>query len=113
MNSLDLLLIVVLVMYAASGFVQGFLVNLAATLGLVAGGMLGVVTVPFLLPADGPTLSSSLLALALVVAAAGIGQVVGTSVGSAARVQPNARRQCVPALPRPVRGRVHSLDRAA
>ncbi len=85
MNSLDLILIVVLFMYAASGFVQGFLVNLAATLGLVAGGMLGVIVVPFLLPADGPTLSSSLLALALVVAAAGIGQVIGTSVGSAAR----------------------------
>ena len=85
MNSLDLILAVVLVMYAVSGFVQGFLVNLAATVGLVAGGMLGVVVVPFLLPADGPTLSSSLLALALVVAAAGIGQVIGTSVGSAAR----------------------------
>ncbi|HUS21786.1 MAG TPA: MarP family serine protease [Aeromicrobium sp.] len=85
MNSLDLILIVVLFMYAASGFVQGFLVNLAATLGLVTGGMLGVVVVPFLLPAEGPTLSSSLLALALVVAAAGIGQVIGTSVGSAAR----------------------------
>ena len=85
MNSLDFLLIIVLVMYAASGFVQGFLVNLAATVGLVAGGMAGVVVVPFLLPADGPTLSSSLLALALVVAAAGIGQVIGTSVGSAAR----------------------------
>lgn len=85
MNSLDLILMVVLVMYAASGFVQGFLVNLSATLGLVAGGMLGVVVVPFLLPSDGPTLSSSLLALALVVAAAGIGQVIGTSVGSAAR----------------------------
>ncbi|HJR89342.1 MAG TPA: MarP family serine protease [Aeromicrobium sp.] len=85
MNSLDLILIAVLVMYAASGFVQGFLVNLAATLGLVTGGMLGVVVVPFLLPSTGPTLSTSLLALALVVAAAGIGQVVGTSVGSAAR----------------------------
>ncbi len=85
MNSLDLILVVVLFLYAASGFVQGFLVNLAATLGLVVGGMLGIVVVPFLLPAGGPTLSSSLLALALVVASAGIGQVVGTSVGSAAR----------------------------
>lgn len=85
MNSLDVILIVVLVLYAASGFVQGFLVNLAATLGLVAGGMVGVVVVPFLLPEEGPTLSSALLALALVVAAAGIGQVIGTSIGAAAR----------------------------
>ncbi|MFL6088946.1 MAG: MarP family serine protease [Aeromicrobium sp.] len=85
MNSLDLILIVVLAMYATSGFVQGFLVNLAATLGLVAGGMIGIVVVPSMLPAEGPTLSSSLLALALVVACAGIGQVIGTAVGSAAR----------------------------
>lgn len=85
MNSLDLILIAVLALYAVSGYVQGFLVNLAATLGLVAGGMLGIVLVPALLPEDGPTLSSSLLALALVVGAAGIGQVVGTAVGSAAR----------------------------
>jgi S1-C subfamily serine protease len=84
-NSLDLILIVVLALYAASGYVQGFLVNLAATLGLVAGGMVGVVVVPSLLPDSGPTLSSSLLALALVVAAAGMGQVIGTTVGSAAR----------------------------
>lgn len=85
MNSLDLILLVVLVLYAASGYVQGFLVNLGATMGLVAGGMIGVVLVPSLLPATGPTLSSSLLALALVVASAGIGQVIGTAIGSAAR----------------------------
>ncbi|HUQ00634.1 MAG TPA: MarP family serine protease [Aeromicrobium sp.] len=85
MNSLDLILIVILVLYAASGYVQGFVINLAATLGLVAGGMLGIVFVPSLLPDSGPTLSSSLLALALVVAAAGMGQVIGTAVGSAAR----------------------------
>lgn len=85
MNSLDILILLVLVVYAGSGYVQGFLVNLAATLGLLAGGMAGVVFVPLLLPANGPTLSSSLLALALVVAAAGIGQVVGTAIGSAAR----------------------------
>jgi S1-C subfamily serine protease len=85
MNSLDLILIVVLIVYAMSGFVQGFLVNLAATMGMVAGGMVGILVVPMILPADGPTLSASLMALALVVAAAGIGQVIGTAIGSAAR----------------------------
>jgi len=85
MNSLDLILIVVVIIYAMSGFVQGFLVNLAATLGMVAGGMIGILVVPMILPADGPTLSASLMALALVVAAAGIGQVIGTAIGSAAR----------------------------
>jgi uncharacterized membrane protein required for colicin V production len=84
-NSLDLILLVVIVVYAMSGYVQGFLVNLTATLGMVAGGMVGILVVPMVLPADGPTLSASLLALALVVAAAGIGQVIGTAVGSAVR----------------------------
>jgi len=85
MNSLDLILLVVLVVYAMSGFVQGFLVNLAATVGMVAGGTIGILVVPMMLPADGPTLSASLMALAMAVAAAGIGQVIGTAIGSAAR----------------------------
>jgi len=84
-NSLDVILILVMVVYAMSGYVQGFLVNLAATLGMVVGGMIGILVVPMMLPADGPTLSASLLALAMVVAAAGIGQVLGTAIGSAAR----------------------------
>jgi S1-C subfamily serine protease len=84
-NSLDLILAIILVVYAVSGFAQGFVVNLAATLGMVAGGLLGVVIVPSLLPREGATLSSSLLALALVVASAGIGQIVGTAIGTEAR----------------------------
>jgi S1-C subfamily serine protease len=84
-NSLDLILILVMVVYAASGYVQGFLVNLAATLGMIVGGMVGILVVPMMLPADGPTLSGSLLALGLVVGAAGIGQVIGTAIGTAAR----------------------------
>lgn len=94
MNSLDLILAVVLVVYAVSGFAQGFVVNLAATLGMLTGGMLAIVFVPSLLPIDGATLSSSLLALALVVAAAGMGQILGTAIGTEAREsvrQPNAR----------------------
>lgn len=85
MNSLDVILVLVLVVYAASGFVQGFLVNLAATLGMMSGGLVGILVVPLLLPAGGPTLSGSLLALAMVVASAGIGQVIGTAIGTAAR----------------------------
>jgi S1-C subfamily serine protease len=84
-NSLDLILAIILVVYAVSGFAQGFVVNLAATLGMLAGGLLGIVIVPSLLPKEGATLSSSLLALALVVAAAGIGQIIGTAVGTEAR----------------------------
>ncbi len=82
MNSLDVILILILVAYAMSGYVQGFVVNLVATVGLLAGGLLAIAIVPRLLSGGQPTLSSSLLALAMVVAAAAIGQAVGTYVGT-------------------------------
>lgn len=85
MNSLDLILLVVLAIYAMSGFAQGFVVNLAATLGMVTGGLAAIILVPNFMPSRGATLSSSLLALALVVAAAGIGQIIGTAIGTEAR----------------------------
>jgi S1-C subfamily serine protease len=62
--------------------VQGFVVNLVSTIGLLAGGLLAIAIVPRLLSGGQPTLSSSLLALALVIGAAAIGQAVGTYVGT-------------------------------
>lgn len=82
MNSLDIILVLILFAYAVSGYVQGFVVNLVATIGLLAGGLLAIAVVPRLLSGGQPTLSSSLLALALVVGAAAIGQAVGTYVGT-------------------------------
>lgn len=82
MNSLDLIIVVVLIGYAVSGFVQGFVVNLVATIGLLVGGLLAVAFIPKLLSRGTPTLASSLLALGLVIGAAAIGQAVGTYVGS-------------------------------
>ncbi|MEJ7635403.1 MarP family serine protease [Aeromicrobium sp.] len=82
MNSLDVILILILVAYAVSGYVQGFVVNLIATVGLLVGGLLAVAIVPKLLSGGTPTLSSSLLALGLVVGAGAIGQGVGTYVGT-------------------------------
>lgn len=82
MNSLDVILILILLAYAVSGYVQGFVVNLVATVGLLAGGLLAIAVVPRLLSGGQPNLSSSLLALALVVGAAAIGQAVGTYVGA-------------------------------
>jgi S1-C subfamily serine protease len=81
-NSLDVILILILIAYAVSGYVQGFVVNLVATVGLLAGGLLAIAIVPRVLSGGQPTLSSSLLALALVVGAAAIGQAVGTYVGT-------------------------------
>ena len=82
MNSLDVILVLILFAYAVSGYVQGFVVNLVATVGLLAGGLLAIAVVPRMLSGGQPTLSTSLLALAMVVAAAAIGQAVGTYVGT-------------------------------
>jgi len=85
MNTLDVIILVVLVAYAISGYFQGFVVNLIATIGLLAGGLLALAIVPKLLSGDTPTLSSSLLALGLVIGAGAIGQAVGTLIGSSLR----------------------------
>lgn len=85
MNSLDLLIILIMVAYAISGYIQGFVVNLIATTGLLLGGLLALAIVPKVLSGGMPTLSSSLLALGLVVGAGAIGQAVGTLIGSVLR----------------------------
>ncbi|AWB90984.1 MarP family serine protease [Aeromicrobium chenweiae] len=85
MNSFDLIILVILVAYAISGYVQGFVVNLVATIGLLVGGLVALAVVPRILSGGTPTLSSSLLALGLVIGAAAIGQAIGTFVGSGVR----------------------------
>lgn len=85
MNSLDLLIVVIMVAYAISGYIQGFVVNLIATTGLLAGGLLALAIVPKLLGGSMPTLSSSLLALGLVICAGAVGQALGAFIGSVLR----------------------------
>ena len=82
MNSLDVILVLILLAYAVSGYVQGFVVNLIATIGLLVGGLLALAIVPKFLSGNTATLSSSLLALGLVVGAAAVGQGIGTYVGT-------------------------------
>lgn len=82
MNSLDLIVIAVLLAYAVSGYFQGFVVNLVATVGLLVGGLLAVAVVPKIFDGKTPTLSTSLLALGIVIGAAAIGQGIGTYVGT-------------------------------
>jgi len=84
-NSLDVLIILVLVAYAISGYVQGFVVNLIATVGLLLGGLLAVAIIPKFLAGREPTLTSSLIALGVVIGAAAIGQAIGTFVGTDVR----------------------------
>ena len=82
MNSLDLLICLVLVAYAISGYFQGFVVNLIATVGLLLGGLLAIAVVPQIMSGRTPTLTTSLIALGAVIGAAAIGQGIGTYVGS-------------------------------
>ncbi|MFT4187798.1 MAG: MarP family serine protease [Aeromicrobium sp.] len=82
MNAVDVVLVVLLLAFMVSGIVQGFLANLAATLGLLCGGLIAVLVVPYVISPDEPTLWSSLGALAVVVIAAAGGQVAGTVFGA-------------------------------
>lgn len=82
MSSLDVLVVVLVVVYAVSGYLQGFVVNLVATAGLVLGGVGAILLVPVLLDRQDPSLTTSLLALGLVIGAAAIGQAVGTYIGT-------------------------------
>ncbi|MGZ5407369.1 MAG: CvpA family protein [Aeromicrobium sp.] len=82
MNILDILIVCVLIAYAISGYYQGFVTNLVATLGLLVGGLLAISLIPRFMSDRTPTVSSSLIALAVVIGAAVVGQAIGTYVGT-------------------------------
>lgn len=85
MNILDVLIVVVLVGYAVSGYYQGFVTNLIATIGLLVGGLFAISLVPRFMADRTPTVTSSLIALIAVIAAGAIGQALGAYVGSKVR----------------------------
>lgn len=85
MNSIDLLMVLLAAAYAITGFAQGFIVNLAGTLGLLLSGVIAVVAVPKVVDNADGDVGTSLLALGIVVGAAAIGQVVGTMIGQDAK----------------------------
>lgn len=91
MNSLDVILIAVVLAYAVSGYLQGFVVNLVATVGLLAGGLVMVAVVPLIITDRERSLGTSLLALGLVVAGAAVGQAIGTYIGTELRTGVKAR----------------------
>ncbi|MBA3234000.1 MAG: MarP family serine protease [Propionibacteriales bacterium] len=81
MNALDIVLALAVVVYALSGYQQGFIVGLASTLGLLLGGFLGARITPLLLDAFDPGFEVSVAALLMVLAGALSGQGVGSYVG--------------------------------
>jgi S1-C subfamily serine protease len=87
LNALDIVLVVCVVVYAFTGYQQGFLVGSASTVGLLVGGYVGVRVAPLLLDGFDPGLSVSLAALLIVLACAFLGQAAGSFTGNELRAR--------------------------
>ncbi|MDX6252524.1 MAG: hypothetical protein QOF10_5884 [Kribbellaceae bacterium] len=85
MSGLDWALLVVTVLVAISGYVEGFVLGACATIGLLAGAAVGVYGVPRVLDNFSPSVEVSFAALVLVVLLASIGRTVGALLGSKLR----------------------------
>jgi len=85
MNFLDWALIVLVLLYALSGYWQGFIAGAFATIGLVVGGVLGILLVPLLLGSADPSVWVSLGALFVVLVCASLGQASLQFLGTRAR----------------------------
>ncbi len=85
MNVLDWVLVVVAALYALSGYWQGFITGAFATLGLLAGGAIGIWLAPMVLGNAAPSLLVSLGALFVVIVCASLGQALLQFVGARLR----------------------------
>ena len=82
---LDLVLVAAAVLFAVSGYRQGFVVGLLAFLGFLGGGVVGAKLAPVL--ATGPlhSLPVGVVALGTVILLASLGQILATLVGGGLR----------------------------
>ena len=85
MNWLDLALVVAALSFAFSGYRQGFVVGVLAFAGFLAGGVAGLLIAPRVVASFEPGLGQSVLAVAVVLLAATIGQVAFGWIGSLVR----------------------------
>ena len=83
---LDLILLVLLVLFAVSGYRQGFIVSLLSFGGFVGGGVVGVLIAPPIAEAavDGAA-QQALLAIVIAFLSATLGQLIASSVGAVLR----------------------------
>lgn len=72
MNTLDWILVLVVLMYALAGYWQGLIAGACGVVGLLLGGWLGIVVAPKIM-GHGGSVGASLGALFIVIAAASIG----------------------------------------
>jgi S1-C subfamily serine protease len=75
-NLLDWALVVIVVLYAVSGYWQGFITGAFATVGLLIGGLVGVWLAPTVLGDASPSILVSLAAVFIVIVCASLGQAV-------------------------------------
>lgn len=85
MNLLDWLLVLLVLAYALSGYWQGFVTGAFATVGLLAGGFLGIWLAPIILGDAEPSLTVSLGALFIVIVGASLGQAILQFMGAKIR----------------------------
>ena len=84
--ALDVVLVVAALLFALSGYRQGFVVGVLSFVGFLGGGVLGARVAPRVAELDAFVgFSRSLVGLAVVFLAATVGQVLATVVGSALR----------------------------
>jgi len=84
-NTLDVMLALAVVVYALSGYRQGFVVGSASTLGLLAGGFFGIQVTPLLLDGYSPSPAVTVAALVIVIALGLGGQAAGAFIGAQIR----------------------------
>jgi S1-C subfamily serine protease len=96
MNVLDWCLLVLVGIYALSGYWQGFITGACATAGLLLGGLIGIWAAPTALGDAAPSLWVSLGALFIVIICASLGQALFQYAG--ARVRDRITWQPVRAL---------------
>ncbi len=87
MNVIDWCLLVLVGLYALSGYWQGFIAGAFSTVGLVVGGILGIKLAPVLLGDAAPSMWVSLGALFVVLVAASIGQGLFQYAGTRVRAK--------------------------
>jgi len=86
-NALDWVLILVVLLYAISGYWQGFITGAFATVGLLLGGLVGVWLAPTALGDAAPSILVSLAAVFIVILCASLGQAVFQVAGSRIRAR--------------------------
>jgi uncharacterized membrane protein required for colicin V production len=86
-NALDWVLILIVLLYAVSGYWQGFITGACATIGLLLGGILGVWLAPTALGNATPSILVSLAAVFIVILCASLGQALFQVAGSRIRDQ--------------------------